>query len=75
MARGAAKAQAVNFRWRTVLLGSGARGDKIYARAYDPGGGRCVGEKRAARLLGPKRDVVRMRWHEKTEWRYGEGRG
>lgn len=28
MARGAAKAQAVNFRWRTVLLGSGARGDK-----------------------------------------------
>eukprot|EP00966_Prymnesium_polylepis_P294722 6805971-Prymnesium_polylepis.1 len=56
-----------------LLSYSGARGDKVYSRAYDKGGGYCVGEARAAhflhRTMGPKHKLSRIRSTEKVEWR------
>ena len=53
-----------------LLSHGGARGDKVYEHAYDADGlGRCVSPKRAARYVGPNKDVTKMRWVKKTEWR------
>jgi hypothetical protein len=52
---------------RSPAQGAGA--DKVYSHVYDEGAGRCVNLSRAARFLGPRKDVRRMRWVEKTKWR------
>ena len=48
----------------------GARGDKVYAHAYDSGAGRCLGVGKAAKLANVSVErFEQRRWATKTSWR------